>query len=328
MFESISHLEVDPMVSIDNIKQARERIRNYIKITPLQIAPHLSELTGASVYLKLESEQITGSFKVRGALNRLMTLSKEETEKGVITASTGNHGLGVAFASQQLGIHAKVVFPIGASTVKRDRMEQAGVEIIQEVGYEEVEPYGRKLAKDRGLTYISPYNDPEIVAGAGTSGLEIIEQQDGIDVVFVPIGGGGLISGIATIIKSKSPTTQVIGVQSEASPEVHDSWVTGHWVESEESDSLAQGLMGGVESDSITLDIIKEYVDRIILVSEDSIKRAMRFLFENEALLIEGAGAVTTAALMENASEFTGKKVVLLLSGGNISKEDLLAQIE
>jgi len=316
------------MVSIDAIKQARERIKDYIKITPLQIASHLSELTGASVFLKLESEQITGSFKARGALNRLMTLSKEQTEKGVITASTGNHGLGVAFASQQLGIHAKVVFPIGASSVKRDRMEQAGVEIIQDVGYEDVEPYGRKLAKDHGLTYISPYNDPEIIAGAGTSGLEIIEQQDEIDVVFVPIGGGGLISGIATIIKSKSPATQVIGVQSEASPEVHDSWVAGHWVESEESDSLAQGLMGGVESDSITLDIIKKYVDRIILVSEDSIKRAMRFLYEDESLIIEGAGAVTTAALMENASEFAGKRIVLIVSGGNISKEDLLAQIK
>jgi len=326
--EHLNSLGVYLMVSIDNIRQARERIKEYIKVTPLQPAPQLSKLTGASVFLKLESEQITGSFKVRGALNRLMTLSKEETEKGVITASTGNHGLGVAFASQQLGIHAKVVFPIGASAVKRKRMEHAGVEIIQDVGYEEVEPYGRKLAKDHGLTYISPYNDPEIVAGAGTSGLEIIEQQDGIDVVFVPIGGGGLISGIATVIKSKSPTTQVIGVQSEVSPEVHDSWIAGHWVESEESDSLAQGLMGGVESDSITLDIIDKYVDRIVLVSEDSIKRAMRFLYEKESLLIEGAGAVTTAALMENATEFVGKKVVLAVSGGNISKEDLLSQTE
>jgi len=315
------------MVSIDNIKQARERIKDYIKVTPLQIAPHLSELIGASVFLKLESEQITGSFKVRGALNRMMTLSKEEIEKGVITASTGNHGLGIAFASQQLGICAKVVFPIGASTVKRDRMKESGVEIIQDVGYEDVEPYGRQLAKDHGLTYVSPYNDPEIVAGAGTSGLEIIEQQDEIDVVFVPIGGGGLISGIATVIKSMTPTTQVIGVQSEASPEVYDSWVAGHWVESEESDSLAQGLMGGVESTSITLDIIKKYVDRIILVSEDSIRKAMRFLFEKESLLIEGAGAITTAALMENAHEFAGKKIVLILSGGNISKEDLLTQI-
>ncbi len=316
------------MVSVDSIEQARIRISEHIKITPLQHAKSLSNLTGASVFLKLESEQVTGSFKARGALNRLMTLSKDEAERGVMTASTGNHGLGVAFAAKHLGINAKVVFPIGASTVKRDKMKQAGVEIIQDVGYEDVEPYARKLAKERGLTYVSPYNDPEIVAGAGTSGLEIVEQQDSIHTVFVPIGGGGLISGIATVIKSKSPETQVIGVQSEVSPEVYESWKAGHWVEAEESDSLAQGLMGGVESDSITLDIINKCVDRIILVSEDSIKRAMRFLYEKESLIIEGAGAITTAALMDNASEFVGKKVVLTLSGGNISKEDLLAQIE
>lgn len=316
------------MVSIDNIKLARERIGEYIKITPLQSAPYLSQLTGVSVFLKLENEQITGSFKVRGALNRLMTLSAEDAEKGVITASTGNHGLGVTFAAKQLGIDAKVVFPIGASTVKRDRMKASGVEVIQDVGYEDVEPYARKLAAERGLTYVSPYNDPEIVAGAGTSGLEIVEQIDEIDAVFVPIGGGGLISGIAIVIKALSPGTQVIGVQSEASPEVHDSWVAGHWVESEESDSLAQGLMGGVESDSITLGLINKYVDRIVLVSEDSIKRAMRILFEKESLQIEGAGAVTTAALIENASEFVGKKVVLTVSGGNISKEDFLSQTE
>lgn len=316
------------MVSVNSIKQARKRISEYIKITPLRHAKALSNLTGASVFLKLESEQVTGSFKVRGALNRLMTLSKEEAKRGVMTASTGNHGLGVAFAAKQLGINAIVVFPIGASTVKRDKMKQAGVEVIQDVGYEDVEPYSRKLAKERGLTYVSPYNDPEIVAGAGTSGLEIIEQQNGINTVFVPVGGGGLISGIGTVIKSKSPTTQMIGVQSEVSPEVYESWKVGHWVEAEESDSLAQGLMGGVESDSITLDIINKYVDRLLLVSEESIKRAMRFLYEKESLIIEGAGAVTTAALMENASELVGKKVVLTLSGGNISKEDLLAQIE
>lgn len=316
------------MVSVDSIEQARKRISEHIKVTPLQHAKALSDLTGASVFLKLENEQITGSFKVRGAFNRLMTLSKEEAERGVMTASTGNHGLGVAFAAKQLGINAKVVFPIGASTVKRDKMEQAGVEIIQDVGYEDVEPYARKLAKECGLTYVSPYNDPEIIAGAGTSGLEIVEQQDSIHTVIVPIGGGGLISGIATVIKAKSPETHMIGVQSEVSPEVYESWKAGHWVEAEESDSLAQGLMGGVESDSITLEIINENVDRIVLVSEESILRAMQFLYEQESLLIEGAGAVTTAALMENASEFEGKKVVLTLSGGNISKEDLLSQFQ
>ncbi len=278
-----------------------------------------------SVYLKLESEQVTGSFKVRGALNRLMTLTKEESSRGVITASTGNHGLGTAFAAKQLGISAQVVFPKEASAVKLKKMQKAGVEVIQDVGYEEVEPYARKLAKDRGLTYVSPYNDPMIVAGAGTSGLEIIEQVGDIDAVIVPIGGGGLISGIATVVKDLSPHTEMIGVQSEVSPEVYESWKAGHWVDAEESDSLAQGLMGGVESDSITLDIIQEHLDRIVLVSEKSILEAIRVLYEKEKLVIEGAGAASTAVLLERKSELAGKRVVAVVSGGNISEEEVVS---
>ena len=311
------------MTTLADIEKARERIRSNMTTTPLVSAKHLSKLTGAFVHLKLESKQVTGSFKARGALNRLMTLTKEETAKGVITASTGNHGLGVAHASKLLGISAKVVFPLEASEVKKGKMERAGVEVIQDVGYEDVEPYARKLAKERGLTYVSPYNDSEIVAGAGTTGLEILEQLDDIDVVIVPIGGGGLISGIATAIKAKNPSIQIVGVQSEVSPEVYESWVAGHWVEADESDSLAQGLMGGVESDSITLDIIQEQVDRVVLVKESSIRQAMRLLYENEGLLIEGAGAASTAALLENAKEFEGKKVVLVLSGGNIGEDEM-----
>ncbi|MHA2359383.1 MAG: threonine ammonia-lyase [Candidatus Thorarchaeota archaeon] len=311
------------MISVDHLERARERIREHIKITPLIPAYHISELTGVSIFLKLESEQVTGSFKVRGALNKMMTLSKEDIARGVITASTGNHGLGVAHAAELLEIKAKVVFPRGASTVKRRKMEEAGVEVIQDVDYDEVEPYARRLAKDRGLTYVSPYNDPEIVAGAGTTGLEILEQLDDIDVVIVPIGGGGLISGIATAIKAKSPRTEVIGVQSEVSPEVYESWIAGHWVEAEESDSIAQGLMGGVESDSITLDIIQEHVDRVVLVSESSILQAIRLFYEKEGLQIEGAGAASTAALLEHASEFEGKRAVVVLSGGNIDEDEI-----
>jgi threonine dehydratase len=165
--------------------------------------------------------------------------------------------------------------------------------------------------------------DHEIVAGAGTTGLEILEQLDDIDAVIVPIGGGGLISGIATAIKARSPDTEMIGVQSEVSPEIYESWIAGHWVEAEESDSLAQGLMGGVESDSITLDIIQDHVDRVLLVKESSILQAMRLLYEEEGLKIEGAGAASTAALLENSKEFEGKRVVLVLSGGNIGEEEI-----
>lgn len=313
------------MVSIDDIEQARKRIQGHIRTTPLHHSKYLSELVEGSVHLKLESEQVTGSFKVRGALNRLMTLTKEEAAKGVITASTGNHGLGTAFAAKKLGISAKVVFPADASAVKKKKMQDAGVEVIQDVGYAEVEPYARKLAEERGLTYVSPYNDPMIVAGAGTSGIEIVEQLGNIDVVIVPIGGGGLISGIATVMKAMSPHTEMIGVQSEASPEVYESWKVGHWVDAEESDSIAQGLMGGVESDSITLDIIQELLDSIVLVSEKSILEAIRVLYEKETLVIEGAGAATTAVLLERGSELVGKQIVAVVSGGNISEEKIVS---
>jgi len=280
-----------------------------------------------SVYLKLENEQITGSFKVRGALNRLMTLTKEQASKGVITASTGNHGLGTAYAAKKLGISAKVVFPKEASRVKMEKIQKAGVEVIQDVGYADIESYARKLAKERGLTYVSPYNDPMIVAGAGTTGLEIVEQLGNIDAVIVPIGGGGLISGIATVVKVMSPHTEMIGVQSEVSPEVYESWKAGHWVDAEESDSLAQGLMGGVEPDSITLDIIQELLDRIVLVKESSILEAIRVLYENEKLTIEGAGAASTAVILERWREFKGKRIVAVVTGGNISEDELTSLI-
>ncbi len=313
------------MVSIDDIMQARVRIKNYIKTTPMHKSQYLSNLIEGSVFLKLESEQVTGSFKVRGALNRLLTLSKLETSKGVITASTGNHGLGTAFAAETLGISAHVVFPKEASVVKLKKMKDAGVSVIQDVGYADIEDYARRLAKERGLTYVSPYNDPMIIAGAGTTGFEILEQIEKVDSVIVPIGGGGLISGIATVVKTISPQTEMIGVQSEASPEVYESWKAGHWVDAEESDSLAQGLMGGVEHDSITLDIIQRYLDRIVLVREKSILEALGVLYKKEGLVIEGAGAVSTAALLERISEFKGKCVVVVVSGGNISEEELVA---
>ena len=315
------------MKYIDPVETARERISNHIKRTPLVHSRMLSEFHDADVFLKLENEQVTGSFKFRGALNKLMTLTKEDADRGVITASTGNHAQGFAKAAKILDMEAKVVFPTDASTYKLEKIQQYDVEIIQDVGYEEIEPYARNLAEKRGLTYVPPYNDLEIVVGQGTVGLEILEQCEDVDTVVVPIGGGGLIAGIAIACKAKSPRTSIIGAQSEASPEVYESWVAGHWVEAVETDSVAQGLMGGVEADSITLEIIQEMVDRIDLVSEKSIIDAIRFLYEKEQLVIEGAGAVSTAALNTKTNDYGGKKVVLVISGGNISEEEIATLI-
>jgi threonine dehydratase len=316
------------MVTPQDIINARERIQTSITVTSLRRSEYLSDLTGGTVLLKLENEQVTGSFKLRGALNKTMILSRREKTNGIITASTGNHGLGIAFAARRLGLKAYVVFPINGSPEKYDKMVQAGATVIQEVGYTDIERYARKLANERNLTYISPYNDPAIVAGAGTVGVELLEQVSHIDTVIVPVGGGGLISGIAVAIKAVSPMTQVIGVQSEVSTEVYESWRAGHWVHVEESESIAQGLMGGVESDSITLDIIQKSVDNILLVRESSILSAMRLLLEREKLVIEGAGAVSVAALIEGKQDFSNKVVVAVISGGNTSAAYIKSLLE
>jgi threonine dehydratase len=314
------------LVTVQEIVQARECIRKFIRVTPLRYSNYLSELTGATIYLKLENEQVTGSFKLRGALNKMMRLSREESQRDVITASTGNHGLGVAFAAKELGIGAHVVFPTEASADKREKLVKAGVDVIQEVGYADIERYARSIAQERNMIYVSPYNDSAIIAGAGTVGIELLEQSEHADAVIVPIGGGGLISGISIAVKAKSPATKIIGVQSEVSPEVHDSWKAGHWVHAIESESLAQGLMGGVEPDSITLDIIRDNVDDIHLVRESSLLAAMDILYERESLIIEGAGAASVADLIEKEHQYSGKTVVAVISGGNIS-EPLLTSL-
>jgi threonine dehydratase len=311
------------LVTIQEIVQARESIGKFIRVTPLRYSNYLSELTGAAIYLKLENEQVTGSFKLRGALNKMMSLSREEKQRDVITASTGNHGLGVAFAAKELGITAHVVFPTEASANKREKLAKAGVDVIQEVGYADIERFARSIAQERNMIYVSPYNDSAVIAGAGTVGIELLEQSEHADVVIVPIGGGGLISGISIAVKAKSPATKIIGVQSEVSPEVHDSWKAGHWVHAIESESLAQGLMGGVEPNSITLDIIQENVDDIHLVRESSLLAAMGILYEKESLVIEGAGAASVADLIEKEHQFSGKTVVAVISGGNISEQSL-----
>jgi threonine dehydratase len=316
------------LATAQDIVQARERIQKLIRVTPLRYSNYLSELTGANVHLKLENEQVTGSFKLRGALNKMMGLSKEERQREIITASTGNHGLGVAFAAKELGIKAHVVFPVDASPEKREKMVKAGVDVIQEVGYADIERYARLLAEEQNMTYVSPYNDSAIIAGAGTVGVELLEQIEHVDVVIVPIGGGGLISGIAIAVKDISPTTKVVGVQAEVSPEVYESWKAGHWVHTEESDSIAQGLMGGIEPDSITLGIIQELVDDIHLVRESSLLTAMEILYEKESLVIEGAGAASVADVIEKEHYFSGKTVVAVISGGNISEFSLTALIK
>jgi threonine dehydratase len=309
------------MVTLENIQSAQKTIVPYAKNTPLIRSNFLSELCKANVYLKLENLQVTHSFKIRGVINKLLSLTSEEKARGVLTASAGNHGQAVAFGAKELGFKAKIVVPTNTPNVKVDGIRQYGAELVLfGATYPEAERKAKELAQVEGRLYISPYNDELIVAGHGTIGLEVLAELPNADVVIVPVGGGGLISGVSIALKSLKPTVQVLGVQSAAIPIMFESLKSGEIVKAHrhEAKTIAEGLSGGVERGSITFGIVQQYVDDIFLVREESIRHAVYVLWENEKQVVEGSGASAAALLLENQYLFVGKTVVLVLTGGNI----------
>ncbi|MFX1544416.1 MAG: threonine/serine dehydratase [Promethearchaeota archaeon] len=307
-------------ISLESIQKAKKTIKKYVKATPLVRSYSLSERCQGQVYLKLENQQHTNSFKVRGALNRMSQLKARERRKGVVTASSGNHAQGVAYASQQLDIPATIVVPNEVSKAKLKKVREFDVEVVLGGGFDEVEAKAREMAKTEKLTYVSPYNDYAVMAGQGTIGLEIIEEIDDFDTIIVPVGGGGLIAGIAVAVKSIRPETQVIGVQTQGSATMYESWLAGEVVEIEESETLAEAFLGGVEKGSLTLDVIMNYVDDIVLADEETVADAIRLLWIEEKQVIEGAGATAISPLLETPDRFSGHTVVCVVSGGNIDK--------
>lgn len=287
----------------------------------------LSDLVGTDVWLKFECFQLTGSFKLRGALNAFLRGEYQQ----VVTASAGNHALGVARAAAMLGASATVVVPQTASAAKVEALRRSGAELLQ-IGatYDDAEGAGIRLARERGLPFISPYNDPDVVAGGGTVALELLEDRPDLRTLIVPAGGGGLISGIGVAAHGISPTIDVIGVQSEASPALHAALAQGRLVTVDIQDSLADGLAGNVEPGSITFDLLREHVHAVILVSEQQIAQAMRWLLLNERVMVEGSAAVGTAALLEKKLRLSGPVGVVLtgrnVAGATLSKL-LLAQL-
>ncbi|MEM3627599.1 MAG: threonine/serine dehydratase [Candidatus Bathyarchaeia archaeon] len=307
------------MITLDDVRAARESIKSLIKRTPLKHSRFLSDLCGGEVYLKLENLQVTCSFKIRGALNKLLNLSAKERKRGVITASAGNHGLAVAFAAKKLGIRAKIILPMNTPKVKVDKIKRYDVELVSHGKiYDEAEREAIELAKREGLTYISPYNDWWVIAGQGTVGLEILEDLPNVDVVIVPVGGGGLISGIGVAVKSVKPSMKVLGVQSEASAVMYESLKAGRIIDVEMRESVADGLFGGVEKGSVTFEMIQRYVDDLILVKEETIKKAIYLLWNKERQVVEGSGAAAIAPMLEKPNLFEGKTVAAVISGGNI----------
>ena len=309
------------MVGYEDIVQAQKNIAGYAKLTPLVKCKFASELAKGNVFLKLENEQVTHSFKVRGVINKLLSLSAEEKAKGVVTASAGNHGQAVAYGAQKLGFQAKIVVPTHAPQVKVNGIKQFGSGLVlYGETYDEAEKKAKQLAPQEERLYISPYNDELIVAGHGTIGLEILKELPTVDVVIVPVGGGGLIAGIAIAVKTQKPTAKVIGVQSAASPVMYESLKAGKIVppHRHERYTIAEGLVGAVERGSITFRIAQQYVDEVTLVREESLRRAVYLLWKNEKQVVEGSGAAGVGLLLENKDAFLGKTVAVVISGGNI----------
>ncbi len=307
---------------------ARQRIAPYIRPTPLIHSPTLSERTGGQISLKLENLQVTGSFKVRGAANSLVSLAPAERSCGVITVSTGNHGRGVAFMAQQLGLRAVICVPVGVLPHKIAAMEQLGAEIvIHGQTQDEAEEHAWALQAAEGLTMISAFDDPLIIAGQGTIGLELLEALPTLDTVVIPLSGGGLLSGIALALKTVDPTIRVIGVAQMAQPAMWLSLQAGHPVSVIDAPSLADSLVGGIGlNNRYTFALVQQLVDDVVLVSESEIAAAMRYALQVEHQVIEGGAAVGLAALLAGKVDVADCVVAVILSGGNVDSA-LLAKL-
>jgi threonine dehydratase len=325
----VTTMEIRTQVDLAAVRAARERIAPYVRRTPLVASTWLSELAGADVRLKLESLQVTQAFKARGAFNAALTIrdrggDREGEAPRLVTASTGNHGRALATAARAAGLSCVVFAPASTPATKQNAIRAAGAELRAVYpGYEEAEADALAFASSDGAVYVSPYNDPLIVAGTGTIGLEILDDQPDVDTILVPIGGGGLISGIATALKALRSDIRVVGVEAARNPVFHTIRAKGRDAAIDIQPTLADALGGNVEPNSITIDLVLRLVDDIVLVDEDAIASAVGALVENDRVVTEGAGAITAAAIASKRVDIAGRKVVALVTGGNIDRAKL-----
>jgi len=303
-------------LTIDNVYRANYALKNVIRKTDIIRAPKLAE--GTDLYLKTENLQITGSFKVRGAYYKMSNLSEAEKAKGVVACSAGNHAQGVALAAQKNGIKAVICLPDGAPISKIEATKSYGAEVCLVEGvYDDAYNKALELRDNEGYTFIHPFNDEDVIAGQGTIALELIEQLPDMDAVIVPIGGGGLISGIAYTLKTLKPNVKVYGVQAFGAPSMYKSIKDGQIETLPSVSTIADGIAVKKPGD-LTYEICKKYVDEIVTVTDDEISAAILALMEKHKLVTEGAGAIAVAAAMFGKLDLVGKKTVCLLSGGNI----------
>jgi threonine dehydratase len=313
-------------VSLVEIKQAEQRIRDFIYFSPCQLSAALSEVTGQQVFLKLDNLQRTGAFKERGALNRILLLSEDEKRRGVIAASAGNHAQAVAYHATQRGVLARIVMPLMTPLVKISATRGFGADVILHgANYDEACDEALRICKLEGLTFLHPFDDNAVINGQGTIGLELLEQVQGLEAVVVPIGGGGLISGVACALKESNAAIRVVGVQTERLPSMLRAIEHGGPVTLPAEATIADGIAVRRAGD-LTLPQVKRFVDEIVTVDEEEIANAIMVLLEREKTLAEGAGAVALAALLQKKTSLKGERTAVLVCGGNIDVS-LLARI-
>jgi len=307
------------LLGLQDILAAQRNLSSLIIRTPLQYSFLLSQRAGCEVYLKLENWQKTGSFKVRGAINKISNLTEEEKARGLVTASAGNHALGVAYAARALGgVPTTLFVPVNAPASKLKRLEEFDCDVfLSGNSYDEAHHAAEEFQRVHGATYVHAYDDPLTIAGQGTVGLEVLEDLPEAEAILVPVGGGGLIAGVAVTAKAINPHVRIIGVQPEASPAAYLSLRDGRpYEEYDAAPTIADGLAGGFGR--VPFEIAGHLIDEIVLVSEEEIRTAVFNLLELAQLIVEGAGAVGIAALLASRVNLAGRKVVVILSGANI----------
>lgn len=308
---------INKIISQEDINKARERLQGIIRHTPLEPSEFFTQMTDSQIFLKLENMQKTGSFKMRGAYNKIASLGKDVT-KGVVAASAGNHAQGVALASRLAGISATIVMPEGAPITKVERTRDFGANVILTgQGYDDAFRKAQEIQQESGAVFVHAFDDPQVIAGQGTVGLEILEDLPDVDAVVVPIGGGGLISGVACAIKEQRPDIQIIGVEAADAPCMLEACKLGRVHELASAQTIADGIAVR-RAGEITYEMVQRYVDQIVTVDDEEIAWAILMLLENNKLVAEGAGAVGIAALLQKKCDLLSKKVAVVISGGNI----------
>ena len=317
------------MISLKIIEDAKKRIEDVVVNTPFSYAPYLSEHSGCEVYLKKENLQNTGAFKLRGAYNKIATLSEAQRASGVVAASAGNHAQGVAFSANKFNIKAVIIMPESTPLTKVNGVKHFGAQVILHgANYDEAYAYAVEYGHNNQLTFVHPFEDVEVIAGQGTVALEILDAHKELDAIIIPVGGGGLIAGMASVIKTKSPNIEVIGVSALGAPAFKNSFDLKNAVDTTSVRTIADGIAVR-DTSEITLSYTLESVDRIISVDDEEIASAILFLLEKQKLVVEGAGSVGVAALLhDKLPHLKGKKVAIVLSGGNMDVTLLSVIIE